>query len=207
MRYWKPSAALGELISGYHLYGVHALHGQLHHDVFQPAWANLRFLLTPDSDWHVRIRTSGWQPVPHCALFGPSSHVTWSRGGSGVVVGIGLTPLGWARFNKEKAADWANRVGYCDALFGAKLAQFRSHLCEAVDDETVPSLLDAFLIPAMGIPTDLDTVVVTLDTALLDPDTVTVRALAARVGVSVRSLERLAERAFGFPPKLLLRRA
>lgn len=42
--------------------------------------------------------------------------------------------------------------------------------------------------------------------ALVDPDTLTVTDIAARVGMTVRSLERLSRRAFGFPPKLLLRR-
>jgi AraC-like DNA-binding protein len=41
---------------------------------------------------------------------------------------------------------------------------------------------------------------------LLDPQIETVTDLTDHVGMNVRSLERLSRRAFGFPPKLLLRR-
>ena len=42
--------------------------------------------------------------------------------------------------------------------------------------------------------------------ALLDPELVSVAQLAEQMGMNVRALERLSRRAFGFPPKLLLRR-
>jgi len=42
--------------------------------------------------------------------------------------------------------------------------------------------------------------------ALVDPSVSTVKALAERAGQPVRSLERITQSVFGFPPKLLLRR-
>ena len=207
MMYWKPASALAGLVSGYHLYVVHAPLGKPHHDVFQPAWANLRILLTPDTEWRVRVGEKAWQPVKECALFGPSSHVTWSQSTSGIVIGAGLTPLGWVRLSNAKASDWGNRVGGCEALFEGAVAALRPLLCSAPSDDALPLLLDAFLIGAMARPTRLDSAITRFDAALLDTASVTVRGMANRVGVTARSLERLAARAFGFPPKLLLRRA
>lgn len=207
MRYWKPALALAGLVSGYHLYAIETPPAKPHHDVFQPAWANLRFLLTPATQWRVRVGEAEWQPVGGCALFGPSSHVTWSESGSGIVVGAGLTPLGWARLSRAPAADWANRVGDCAAVFGGTVAALRPLLCGAASDDVLPILLDAFLIGAMARPTRLDPAIIRLDAALLDPASTTISALAIRVGITTRSLERLAARAFGFPPKVLLRRA
>ena len=206
MSYWKPAPALVGLVSGYHFYAVQVPPGKPHLDVFQPAWANLRIVLTADTEWSVRVGNAEWQRVDNCALFGPSSHVTWSQSGSGIVIGAGLTPLGWARLSKTDAAHWANRVGNCEALFEGSVMALRPLLCAAPGDDSLPVLLDAFLIGAMVRPTRFDSAIVRLDAALLDPASVTVRTLADRVGMTVRSLERLAARAFGFTPRLLLRR-
>ncbi|WP_195908412.1 AraC family transcriptional regulator [Novosphingobium sp. Gsoil 351] len=207
MRYWKPAPALRGLVSGYHLYAVTTPPGRPHRDVFQPAWANIRVLLTAATDWRVRVGEGAWKPVGECALFGPSSQVTWSESGSGIVVGAGLTPLGWARLSKFPAASWANRVEDCDAAFGDVIAALRPLLRGAADDDALPVLFDAFLIGAMARATRLDSAIARLDSALLDPANTTVGALAKRIGITPRSLERIAARAFGFPPKLLLRRA
>nr|WP_246448700.1 helix-turn-helix domain-containing protein [Novosphingobium flavum] len=42
--------------------------------------------------------------------------------------------------------------------------------------------------------------------ALVDPDVLTVSDLVARVGIGQRTIERICHRAFGFSPKVLLRR-
>lgn len=206
MRYWKPTPALAGLVSGYHLYAIQTPPGELHLDVFQPSWGNLRIVLTPKTEWSVRIGKAAWRPVDDCALFGPSSHVTWSQSGSGIMIGAGLTPLGWARLSKVSAARWANRIDDCEAVFEGSIKALRPLLCAAPGDDSLPLLLDAFLIGAMARPTRLDPAITRLDAALLGSAGVTVRALAEQVGMTVRSLERLATRAFGFPPRLLLRR-
>lgn len=51
-----------------------------------------------------------------------------------------------------------------------------------------------------------DPAILALNEALVDPELSTVAALAERLGMQSRSLERLSRRAFGFPPKLLMRR-
>ena len=207
MRYWKPAPALAGLVSGYHLYAVQPPPGKPHHDVFQPAWANLRFVLTPGTVWRVRVGEGTWQPVGECALFGPSSHVTWSQSTSGIVIGAGITPQGWVRLTKANAAHWADRVDDCEAVFEGTATALRALLGACRDDDALPLLFDAFLIGAMARATRFDPSIARLHAALLDPENVSVRALASQVGATSRSLERLAARAFGFPPKLLLRRA
>ena len=207
MRYWKPAPALAGLVSGYHLYAVQAPADKPHLDVFQPAWANLRVVLTPGTEWSIRVGERDWQRVADCTVFGPSSHVTWSRSSSGIVIGAGLTPLGWARLSRANAADWANCIDSSEAVFEGGVAALRPLLCASSSDDALPHLLDAFLMGAMAHPTRFEPIIVHLEEALLNPASVTVSAVASRVGVSTRSLERIAARAFGFPPKLLLRRA
>ena len=74
------------------------------------------------------------------------------------------------------------------------------------DDAAVCSLFDDFL-RAQDPIDDRDAIVGAVEAALLNPELATVGDLAATVGVSPRSLERLSLRAFGFTPKLLMRRA
>ena len=207
MRYWKPAAALAGLVSGYHLYAIEAPGRARHRDVFQPAWGNLRIVVTRGADWRVKVGAGPWLAVGDCALFGPSSTVTWSRSGSGIVVGAGLTPLGWSRLVAAPAASWANRVDDCAAAIPADVAALRTLLRGVERDDALPALLDSFLLGAMGRSKRDDPAILRAQRVLLDPAIRSVGELAAAVGTTPRSLERLAARAFGFPPKLLLRRA
>ena len=208
MRYWKPAPALEGLVSGYHLYAVIPGPTGTVSDVFQPAWPNLRFTFGEAVNWRVRQPEGEWQSVPHCSLFGPSSRVTWSESGPGLTVGIGLRPCGWARLMRDDAARWADRVAAPDGMPNFDTAALAERLAGLTDDEEVPALFDETLAEAAARGSQLgESTVAAMEAALLDPDLLTVTELARRIGVSTRSIERLSLRAFGFTPKLLLRRA
>lgn len=207
MRYWQPAEHLRGLVSGYHLYAVAAPSGQIHRDVFQPAWANLRFRLNEDADWRVRMRDGEWIQTSPVTMFGPSSAVTWSESGTGLVVGAGILPRGWARLELGAAREWANRIGPLDRLAGEPAENHHLHFCEVVEDDDVPRLFDEIFTAALKAPGRDDAAIGRVEAALVDPAIGTVGELAARTRLSLRALERLTYRAFGFTPKLLLRRA
>ncbi|MDF8332580.1 AraC family transcriptional regulator [Novosphingobium cyanobacteriorum] len=205
MQYWPPQADLAGLVTGYHHYRVSPPPGQVHRDAFQPAWFNLRILLTPETVWRVRIGAAPSVPVPAEALFGPGSKLTWSASDAGAVVGVGLTPLAWLRLNAGAAADLADRVLPAgDVLSG--VAELAATLRDAGPDET-PALFGHWLSGRLAAPQRGEERAGRIMRALLDPAVRTVSALAAEAGVTPRTLERLCLVAFGFPPKLLLRRA
>lgn len=206
MRYWRPADRLAPFISGYHLYAIEPPAGERQRDVFQPAWPALRFTFG-GGNWCVREPGERWQPVGALSVFGPSSRVTWSESGAGMVVGIGLRPRGWSRLARAKACDWADRVGDPVPVFVFDPRELMHEIALLVDDERVPALFDAFLAQHAGAPDEGDAVVGHVEAALLDPEIATVAELAGKVGISQRSLERLSRRAFGFAPKLLMRRA
>ncbi len=206
MRYWRPAPELTPLVSGYHLYALAPPDGERQRDVFQPAWPSLRFALGAN-DWCVRQPGEGWRKVPARSVFGPSSRITWSESGPGLVVGIGLRPRGWSRLAKVNAAAWADRVGRAEDVFAFDTASLAASLERALDDSEVPALFDDFLRAHLGPPDERDAVVGMIEAALLDPELATVAALAERTGISPRTLERLSQKAFGFAPKMLLRRA
>jgi methylphosphotriester-DNA--protein-cysteine methyltransferase len=51
-----------------------------------------------------------------------------------------------------------------------------------------------------------ETRIQTIHAALVDPEVITVAGLVGRTGISHRTVERICDRAFGFPPKVLMRR-
>lgn len=206
MRYWRPADDLEPLVSGYHLYALAPAGGERLRDVFQPAWPSLRFTFGT-GEWCVRQPSERWRRVAHRSVFGPSSRITWSESGPGLVVGIGLRPRGWARLARAKASDWADRVGAADGVFTFDPRELGHELARMIDDAAIPLLFDAFLATHAGPPNESDAVVGTVEAALLDREMGSVAELASRIGISARSLERLSLRAFGFTPKLLMRRA
>ena len=74
------------------------------------------------------------------------------------------------------------------------------------DYATELALIEAHMERLLAEAGPADPAILALHTALFDPDMLTVADIAAQLGVTVRSVERLSRRAFGFPPKLLLRR-
>lgn len=175
-------------------------------DSLQPEWANLRI-----SD---NVLPASWfdgqaplEPSKFLAT-GPSSRPCHFRIGTSRLWGIGLLPLGWARFVGKSASEHTNMVcdghlhpsfapfaGLADGLFGSQpdeagelnriIAFFRSAKTHDMADEA--RILD-------------------IHAALVDPEVETVAQIIARTGISQRTLERICKRQFGFPPKLLMRR-
>jgi len=122
--------------------------------------------------------------------------------------GVGLLPLGWAKFIDAPAADFANCAvdGLTDPVFSDFVALARSVYGTRRDPDAELARITQFFMAQLDRPVLDETRIMAIHGALVDPDTVTVRDLVARAGGSQRTVERTCRRAFGFPPKLLLRR-
>ena len=174
-------------------------------DYLQPEWANLRFF-SGDSP-HARM--IGGDTVTHARITatGPSALPTEFHLGTTRMWGIGLFPLGWAKFVGEHAAEYANRV--FDGEMNPVFARF-AHLADSLfdgegDDEREYALiLDCFRQFDRVCPDEER--IMAVHTALVDPTLRSVVELSQRSGINPRTLERLCLKTFGFPPKLLLRR-
>lgn len=179
-------------------------------DALHPEWANLRFLAAGRTQ--SVIGPGEPRRCPDFTVTGPTSRAMRFRMGSGYSWGIGLLPLGWARLFPASANDYADRFvdGANDPQFaafaplaGALMQGGGDYAAElAIIERHMDRVLDA------AAPADYahEAAIVALNSALVDPDMLTVTDLASRLGMTVRSVERLSARAFGFPPKLLLRR-
>lgn len=175
-------------------------------DYLHPEWANLRFM---DSGLaHSAIGDGELVETPCFTATGPTSMATRFRISSGRSWGIGLLPLGWACLVDADASRHADKVA--DGALDKAFAHFRpleKALRESGGDfaEELALIEDHMGRLALEPCANADAIT-RVNEALVDPEISTVAALAERVGMNVRSLERLSKRAFGFTPKLLLRR-
>lgn len=58
----------------------------------------------------MRLRRRRFDPTPPAALFGPSGHAGYVDAPRSTLVGIGVTPRGWARLFGGDASLLADRV-------------------------------------------------------------------------------------------------
>jgi AraC-like DNA-binding protein len=207
VRFALPDAALQPFVTAYYCTDVVCTpRAPWLEDYIHPEWANLRFLDTTET--RSVIGPGELQPTPSFAVTGPTSRAAHFRICSGRSWGIGLLPQGWAALFSAEACDYADRIidGSADPLF----ARFRPlakglAACEG-DYDAELALIESHMAQAFADAGRLDPAIAKLQAALVDPDMVTVSDLAAHLEMTVRSLERLSRRAFGFPPKLLIRR-
>jgi AraC-like DNA-binding protein len=212
LRFALPEASLQSCVTTYYRTDVSCpSHTPWLEDWLHPEWANLRFL--PRVEAQSVVGSGELQPSPGFTVTGPTSRATRFRLGSGHSWGIGLLPLGWARlFAAAAASEFADRFadGSTDPRFAAFVPLYRELAVSDGDYASELALIEAHMARIFAACPPLDpaqeAAILALNAALVDPDLIAVADLAERLGMTVRSAERLSTRAFGFPPKLLLRR-
>jgi AraC-like DNA-binding protein len=175
-------------------------------DYLLPDWANLRFHSgdSPDA-WGMdgqRLTRAMF------SVTGPSSKATQFMIGSGRIWGIGLLPLGWAKFMRDPADDFANALvdGNSHPSFSSFRALGRTLFSEGANVESDLNRIVRYFQTRLDDPVPDRNRILAIHAALVDPETTTVAKLVDRTGASQRTIERVCCRYFGFSPKLLLRR-
>lgn len=207
IRFALPSEELRPFVTTYYHTHVAASPSEpVLEDYLHPEWANLRFM---DEGWaQSSIVGQPLETSPAFAVKGPTSLAARFCIGSGSSWGIGLMPLGWHALFAASASDYADRLanGDTDPAF----AQFRPLAKELQASRAgfgeELAIIERHMAAMIRKETNFAKHIIAINSALVDPEISTVAALADRTDMNVRSLERLAKRAFGFTPKLLLRR-
>lgn len=173
-------------------------------DYLQPEWANIRFFCgsTPDS-------LIGPQQISGARYVatGPSALPCRFTLGRARMWGVGFLPLGWARFFDADASSCANLL--CDGAQHPAFSHFAGLaevMCdpEAREDEQLDALVAAMA--ARMRPSRDEPRIARVHAALVSGVHLSVHDLAEDCAMSVRTLERICSRYFGFSPKLLMRR-
>lgn len=208
VRFFLPAPELRPYITTYYLTEVSLPPGQRVRDWLHPEWGNLRFAL--NDSWEAAVGEEPLRAAPRFIATGPTSHASQFVTGPMRAWGIGLLPLGWARLVDAPAQAYADR--FCDGAADPVFAGFAGLLDQIFGDSPDPvaeaGRIDACMRELLAQRPEPDDAVRirAAHAALLDPDTSTVTQMAERLNMSARSFERLSQRAFGFAPKLLLRR-
>ncbi len=207
VRFCHPPPHLRRYFTTFYLVEIDSPDGQPIEDYLHPEWANLRFV-SGDLPSAYGVNGQNVENVQVC-VSGPSSHtVRFQAGPKSRTWGVGLLPLGWARYVAAPACEYADAIldGTTNPLFapfaalGAELFGRRPNFpAELAWITTFFESLGEHALPDEGR-------ILAIHSALVDPDVHTVTDLVARAGLGQRTVERLCDRAFGFPPKRLLRR-
>jgi len=176
-------------------------------DILHPEWGNLRFVC--DDAISTTLPGGGQLAgLTFCAT-GPSTRaVPFSLGGKGRLWGVGLLPLGWAKFVAEDAAALANAVldGNRHPAFDWFRPLAAGLFGTEPDLDTEVARISAHFLTKLKEPARDGKRIVAIHEALIDPEVHSVAQLVERSDCSLRTVERVCNRAFGFSPKLLLRR-
>lgn len=175
-------------------------------DYLLPEWANLRFHSgdLPDA-WGADGQRLSRTAFP---ITGPSSKAVQFNVGTTRLWGIGILPLGWAKFMREPAAEFANALvdGHTNPAFASYRPLARSLFAPGSTVETDLARIIKHFQSRLDDPVPDRNRILAIHGALVDAETTTVTDLVAQAGASQRTVERLCSRYFGFAPKVLLRR-
>lgn len=173
-------------------------------DFLQPEWGNIRFFT--GNGPRARIGDTS-VTHPRLSATGPSSLPCEFELGTSKMWGIGLLPLGWARFIDTPAVELANIV--CDGSRHPAFVKFDTLSDALCDPDADAQEQFATIVEMMGRmmrPNRDEPKIVKVHEALVSGSFTGVKELADACAMSVRTLERVCGRYFGFTPKLLMRR-
>ncbi len=204
-RFFPLSSALRPYVSTIYLSEVAVPDGGRVEDYLHPEWANLRFV--EGDPPRAAIGGNAVAETPHFIATGPTSTATYFATGNMRAWGIGILPMGWAKFIPLSAEDLADRLtdGSAHPAF-APFAPLLQALRQVNDVDAAAALIDAHVCALLADAPPDDPAILAAHRALVDDEVTSVADLSAKLSLSERSIERLSYRAFGFSPKLLLLR-
>lgn len=205
VRFFAPPPDLAACFTSFYRVEVSLPAGASVSDYLQPEWANLRFF----SRNPPRAQVVGGAPLQasRSIATGPSSRPTHFTARATRFWGIGLLPLGWVRFVGVAACDHVNTLiqGASHPVFSrfTPLGELLSR--PGASDEAQFERAPEFFRTLAPPPPD-ERRILAVHEAMIDPYLLEVTEFAERAGMSIRTLERICAKHFGFAPRLLLRR-
>jgi hypothetical protein len=204
LRIELPSPALGPFFADYHVLDSEGPHAAGAETWMLPAWPAIRIILT-DRPISLRLGRRSYDPLPVASLYGTTSRAMRMTTHGGVTVGIGVKPLGWARFLAAKADLFRDQVVPLSRVMEPALVDELVETLRASDQGPgVKPLLDAFFERLCGPPCPDEPLIRQLSALIADDETHDLATACERIGVPANVLRRLSARYFGFPPKTLL---
>ena len=175
-------------------------------DYLHPEWAGLRFVTGEVPDAVI----AGGAPLPPTAFIahGPTSTTIRFTVGTSRMWGVGLLPLGWAKFVGTPANQLADVLvdGHDHPAFAGYAPLADSVFATESDPAGELERITAYFAERLDRKLSDESRIVACHAALVDSEVATVAEMAEHTRLPAYTLERLCRRHFGFAPQLLLRR-
>lgn len=175
-------------------------------DWLHPEWAGLRFITgeVPDAEIAGKPLVSGSSFIAH----GPTSTTVRIIPGTLRMWGLGLLPLGWAKFIGTSAHELADVLvdGHDHPAFAGFTTLADTVFGPQPDEEAELAQIEDWFLAMLNRKLSDEERIVACHTALVDPEVATVAEMSEHARIAPYTVERLCRRHFGFPPQLLLRR-
>ena len=206
VRFHQPPEALRRYFTTFYSTDLEVPAGQRVVDYLHPEWAGLRFITGTLPEGEI----AGRAPLPPTAFIahGPTSTTIRFTAGSSRMWGVGLLPLGWAKFVGGQADILADVLvdGHDHPAFSGYAELADGLFDEQPDPSAELARITAFFAARVDRKVSDEARILACHAALVDPEVATVAEMAEAVGLPGYTLERICRRHFGFPPQLLLRR-
>lgn len=207
LRYEVPDDALRPYLTDYHVMdskepaATHSIERVL------PSWAAIRIILA-ENPITLKAGDTLYDPLPTASLYGTITRAMEMTTRGGVTIGIGISPLGWARLFDAPASQVRDRIVPLDTMMDPALVEELVSLLRDSDrGEEVKAILDTFFLRHLKPPHPDQADVSRVMALLKDKGTTDLDLAAQRHGITPSRLRRIANRHFGYPPKKLLMRA
>lgn len=205
VRFFAPDPAIAEAVTGYNAYACTSDEARV--DVFLPTMM-LMTILIDAGPVTAEIGRHRFAPMPQVALHGTLTRPLRATTHGGIMIGVGLSAIGWARIGRRTAADLHNRVVPVGGLLGhATGERLVAGLNSAEDDVGIKTALDEVLLPLLRTPHPAEPLIAAFAQIVAGDGNPTITAAADQLGITSAALRRLALRYFGLAHKVLLRRA
>lgn len=207
LRYERPDARLATLVASYGMLDSDPAMWTGPGSWILPGWAQIWIVLT---EGVVTVQTRKRQPqaLGTAVLYGPTSCAMPVSSNGGVSVVIELTPAGWARWFDRPANEVRDQIVPLDSLWpAARVDELVTRLHASDREREVKPLLDQFLLEWLPPPHRDEPALTRLARLIAAEPSPSVSHIAAALGLSSGALQRLGNRYFGFPVKVLIRRA
>lgn len=204
LRYSPPSADLRGHVSSYYLFRANLEHVV---DTVRADLPQLRFMLAGRGSYTFGDGTT--RPCPRMTLIGATTAATrFEAEGPLWVFGAGLLPAGWCTFVGSSASEMTDGVEDAGAVFGPIVPQTFDIMCGARAFEEMVAIADMMFRELLDRRQErpIDWLIRATDMWLMSETSPRVDALLKETGLSPRQLERLTNRIYGAPPKLLARK-
>lgn len=205
IRYDLPAPALRDCISGFAIYADADRRPAI--NWFLPAPAMI-CILVDAGPVSVNIGKSSFGPLTRASLYGPTSVAYRATTAGGVQVGVGITPLGWARMLARSASGFHNQIVPFASVVGAGVVDHIVAELDGLRDEAaIARLMERLIAPLLMFEHPQEATIRQLSSLLVTDGIIEIADVAARLDLPQPAIRRLSTQVFGMPPKLLLRRA